>query len=324
VGALADGRGETLGSFLARWLADVPVRTSTRIHYARNLERHIAPALGRIRLEKLRVEDVNELLQAKRASGLSARSCHHIRAVLRNALGRAVRWGYCARNVAELAEPPKVEEYEPRFLSIDEARRFLAAAAGDRLEALYSVALALGLREGEALGLRWDDVDLEAKTLRVTRTLERIPGKGLQLVEPKTKASRRALVLPDAVVRALRAHRARQLEERLGAGDRWQDLGLVFTTYEGRPLSATHVIHGSFRRACSGAGIAYGTRSRRGLRFHDLRHSAATLLLAQGVPQRVVMEQLGHTTLAMTQRYTHVVPQLMRDAAAAMDRALGS
>ena len=129
--------------------------------------------------------------------------------------------------------------------------------------------------------------------------------------------SRRGLALPEAVVRALRAHRSRQLEERLASGAAWQDLGLVFTTYDGRPLQATHVLTGSFHRIRGKAGIDR-------LRFHDLRHSAATLLLAQGVPQRVVMEQLGHSTLAMTQRYTHVVPQLMNDAAAAMDRALGS
>lgn len=240
-----------------------------------------------------------------------------MRAVLRNALGRAVRWGMISRNVAELVDPPRVPEYEARFLTIAEARAFLEAARGDRLEALYSVALALGLRQGEALGLRWADIDLDARALHVTHALVRVPGGGLQLLEPKTKRSRRGLALPEAVVRALRAHRARQLEERLASGAAWQDLGLVFTTYDGRPLQATHVLTGSFHRIREKAGIGR-------LRFHDLRHSAATLLLAQGVPQRVVMEQLGHSTLAMTQRYTHVVPQLMNDAAAAMDRALGS
>jgi len=317
IGTLANARGETVGAFLARWVADVPVRNSTRIHYRRNVELHVVPALGRIPLKKLTAEHVNALMQSKLRAGLSPRSVHHMRAVLRNALGRALRYGLVSRNVAELAEPPRVPEYEARFLTIDEARAFLVAARGDRLEALYSVALSLGLREGEALGLRWSDIDLETRTLRVVHALERTPGKGLQLVEPKTKSSRRALVLPDVVVRALRAHRARQLEERLGAGEQWQDLGLVFATYEGRPLSATHVLSGSFRRIREAAGIGP-------MRFHDLRHSAATLLLAQGVPQRVVMEQLGHSTLAMTQRYTHVVPQLMHDAAAAMDRALGS
>jgi integrase len=278
---------------------------------------HLAPALGRIPLVKLTAEHVNDLIQAKLRAGLSPRSVHHIRAVLRNGFGRAEKWGLVSRIVAALADPPRVPEYGARFLTLDEARAFLAAARGDRLEALYSVALSVGLREGEALGLRWSEVDLEARTLRVTHALERVPGRGLQLVEPKTKSSRRALVLPDIVVRQLRAHRARQLQERIGADALGQDLDLVFTTYEGRPLQATHVLAGRFRRIREAAGIGP-------LRFHDLRHSAATLLLAQGVPQRVVMEQFGHSTLAMTQKYTHVLLQLMNDAASAMDRALGS
>lgn len=317
IGALADGHGETVGAFLARWVEDVPVRPSTRIHYRRNIALHIAPALGRVSLEKLSPEHVNALMRAKLLAGLSPRSVHHMRAVLRNALGRALRYGLVWRNAAELAEPPRVPEYEARYLTISEGRALLAAASGDRLEALYSVALSLGLREGEALGLRWSRVDLEARTLRISHALQPVPGQGLQLVEPKTKSSRRVLTLPDVVVRALRAHRSRQIQERLAAGAAWQDADFVFTTYQGRPLQASHMLAGSFRRVREAAGIGP-------MRFHDLRHSAATLLLAQGVPQRVVMEQLGHSTLAMTQKYTHVLPQLMNDAAAAMDRALGS
>jgi integrase len=323
VGPVA-GPDETVGSFLTRWVDAAGVRESTRDHYRRYVRRHLIPTLGRVALQRLTIEHVEGLLRSKLEAGLAPQSVHHIRAILRNGLARALRNGLVTRNVAELADPPHVAEYEPRFLTVDEARAFLAAAEGDRLETLYSVALALGLREGEALGLRWVDVDLEAKSLHVARTLQRIPGKGLQLLEPKTAKSRRTIALPDRVLRTLRAQRARQLEERVFAGAAWQEQGLVFTTLQGRPLSATHVINGSFRRICDRAGIAYGTRGRRGLRFHDLRHSAATLLLAQGVPQRVVMEQLGHSTLAMTQKYTHVLPQLMTDAAAAMDRALGS
>lgn len=140
--------------------------------------------------------------------------------------------------------------------------------------------------------------------------------------EPKW-GSKRTVVMPEATVRALRAHKVRQNEERLRAGTAWVDRGLVFTTTTGTPVSATNLLKRSFHRICERAGIPYGTRTRRGLRFHDLRHSAATLLLAQGVSQRAVMEILGHSTLRMTQRYMHVVPQLLEEAAAAMDRVLG-
>lgn len=329
LGTLADPRGETLGGFLLRWLADVPVRESTRRSYEKYVRLHLAPALGRIPLRKLTAADVNALIQAKIRGGMSPQSARNMRAVLRNALNRAVRWGLVPRNVAELADPPRVEEYQARFLDIAEARQLLAAATGDRLEALYTVALSLGLRQGEALGLSWRAVDLERRTVRVEVALERVPGKGLRLVPLKTAGSRRALVMPDAVARALRAHRARQLQERLASGPQWQryqdsrelqaDLqDLVFTTCHGTPLGASHVVADSFRPIVRRAGLEGRVR------FHDLRVSAATLLLAQGVAQRTVMEILGHSTLAMTTHYTKVVPQLMHDAAAAMDRALGS
>jgi len=321
---LRGGRSETLGAYLVRWAASTPVRDSTRDHYQRNMARNVIPTLGRVELTKVTGGHVDALLRAKLEQGLSPRSVHHVRAILRNALGRAVKLGLIPRNPVELTDAPRVPAYEARFLSVAEARAFLEAARGDRLEALYSVALALGLRQGEALALAWDAVDLEARTVRVSRTVQRLPGRGLVFSEPKTSGSARTLVMPATVMLALRRHRAAQLEERLAGGGRWQDRGLVFTTYEGRPLSASHVVNGSFRRVCTAAGIPFATRAGRGLRFHDLRHSAATLLLAQGVPQRVVMEQLGHSTLAMTQRYTHVLPSLMGDAAAAMDRALGS
>lgn len=320
-GTLNTARAETLGAFLARWIEGAQVRPSTRGHYRRNLELHVIPTLGRVPLARITAEHVEQLLRDRAAAGLSAQSVHHVRAVLRNALGKALRLGLITRNPVTLTDAPRVPGYEPHFLTIDEARRFVDAARGDRLEALFSVALALGLRQGEALGLAWEHVDLERRTLRVAQALQR---EGRELVEPKTERSKRALVIPDVVVRALRAHRTRQEWERRIAGERWRESGLVFTTLDGRPLAAGNVVRRNFRRICERAGIAYGTKTRHGLRFHDLRHSAATLLLAQGVPQRVVMEQLGHSTLAMAARYTHVVPSLMDEAAAAMDRALGS
>jgi len=184
------------------------------------------------------------------------------------------------------------------------------------MEALYTVALALGLRQGEALGLQWGDIDLEARQLRVLRALQRRVDGRIELSEPKTRRSKRTIRMPEAVVVALREHRGRQRRDRLKAGESWLDEDFVFTDEVGRPLDGTRVTK-IFQRVLVRAGLPR-------LRFHDLRHSAATLLLVQGVPARVVMETLGHSEVGITlNTYSHVVPILEEEAAAAMDRALG-
>jgi integrase len=185
---------------------------------------------------------------------------------------------------------------------------------GDRLEALYTVALAVGLREGEAFALRWEDVDLDEGILTVRHALMRMKGR-VELAEPKTPRSRRTIALPRSVVGALRAHRTMQLEERLRAGEGWQDWGLVFATTVGTPLNRSDVLQ-AFRRHLEGAGLPR-------MRFLDLRHSCASLLLAQGVHPRVVMETLGHSTINVTMNvYSHVLPSLQREAAEQMDAVL--
>lgn len=219
-----------------------------------------------------------------------------------------------ARNVATLVDVPRVQRPEVQPFSLEQARTILDAIRGNRFEALYSVALAVGLRRGEALGLRWDDVDLDAGTLKVRTALQRIDGK-LQLVEPKTSRSRRTIALPDMAVAALRSHRARQLQERLLAGSRWQDTGMVFTTSIGTYMEPRNLTR-HFNRTVKNAGLPPK-------RFHDLRHTCASLLLAQGVHARVVMEILGHSQIGLTMdTYSHVAPSLQRDAAGRMNDAL--
>jgi integrase len=209
---------------------------------------------------------------------------------------------------------PRVPTYEIQPFTPDEARVFLAAARRHRLEALYAVALTLGLRQGEALGLRWDDVDLSMGYIRVARQLQRFDGK-FQLVEPKTARSRRTIVMPPTICKLLTDHRERQAQERNAAGVRWKEWGLVFTRADGYPLDGTVVTH-QFHEFLDLAGLPQR-------RFHDLRHSCATLLLAQGVSPRVVMEILGHSQIALTMNtYTHVVPDLRRDAATRMESLL--
>jgi len=304
-----------VAQFFERWLADT-IAPSRRAKTYRSYEQiarcHLIPDLGRVQLAKLEPQQVQTLLKRKQAEGLSARTVAYIRAVLRQALNQALRWGLVARNVAALVEPPKVEHFRITPLSPAQTTAFLETAKGERLEALYRVALSLGLRQGEALGLRWEDIDLEGRTLRVAVALQAANGT-LTLVEPKTENARRTLPLPLALVAALRAHRARQAEERLKLGEHWHDHGLVFCTRFGTPIHPRNLIR-SFHALRKRAGLPSP-------RFHDLRHSCLSLLAAQGIPARVAMEIAGHSDIRLTQNvYTHVYDEAKQQAADVMDR----
>lgn len=275
---------------------------------------HVVPALGSKRLERLTAADVRVLLNGKRDAGLAANTIRHIHALLRVAPTQAVREDLAPRNVASLVQVPMPPAADVRPLDVEEARRLLDAARGDRLYALWEVALGIGLRRGEALGLHWQDVDLEAGALRVEQTLQRTGGR-LVLAPPKTARSRRTVPLPPVCVAALRAHRVAQAREQLAVGPAWQDSGLVFTTGLGTAIEPRNV-NRSFAALCRRAGL-------RPIRLHDLRHTCATLLLAHGVSARVVMETLGHSQIAITMNtYTHVLPVLQREAADRMDALL--
>lgn len=251
---------------------------------------HLGPGLGHLRLAALQPQHVQAFLNAKLAGGLSPRTVRYLHAILRRALGQAEKWGLVVRNVARLVDPPKVRRPEVRPLTLEEARTFLTAVQGHRLEALFTVALALGRRQGEVLGLRWEDVDLERGTLSVRYQLQRVAG-GLVVVAPKSERSRRTIELPRPVVEALRRHRLRQLEERLRAGEAWRDSGLVFTSTIGMPLEPRNLIR-EYHALLDRAGLPRRP-------FHHLRHTAA-LLLAQGSDIRVVQQVLGHSQIALT------------------------
>lgn len=205
---------------------------------------------------------------------------------------------------------PRVERKEIEPLTPDEISAFLGQIGGDRLEALYVLALTTGLRRGELLGLRWMDIDLDRGSLRVVRSLQRVSGR-TAFVEPKSTRSRRVVGFAPFVGEVLRVHRARQVAERLASAEEWDDPELVFTTDSGKPLDGMNLTH-RFQLLLKRAGV-------RRRRFHDLRHSCATVLLAQGVPARVVMEMLGHSQISVTMNtYTHVLPALQQEAAARM------
>jgi integrase len=309
----------TMSEYLNRWLNEVAkqrTRPMTWRGYEHLVRLHILPTLGRVRLAKLTPQHVQSLVTQKvREGSLAPRTIQYMHSVLRAALNQAVRWRMVHYNAAAMVSTPPPTRREVRVLAPGEARQLLDAARGDRLEALYSVALALGLRQGEALGLMWGDLDLESGVLRVRRASQRIPHQGTQLVETKTMRSRRTLVMPPIVISRLRAHRARQALERLAAGDRWVDLDLVFPSERGTLADGPNVTH-RFHKLLKRAGLPP-------MRFHDLRHACASLLLVQGVHPRVVMETLGHSQISLTMNtYSHVLPILQREAADRMEAVL--
>lgn len=301
--------GTTMAAFLDQWLTTIKpsIRPKTYKSYESIVRLHLAPAIGRVRIDKLTQQHVHELMAAKALEGLSLRTVTYIRNVLRAALNQAMKWDLVPRNVATLVDPPKVEAYEPTIISKTQATRLLESLRGDRLYALYALALSIGLRQGEVLGLRWSDVDLDRGNVAIRRQLQVIDGVQV-LTEPKSKTSRRTIPLPSSLIELLRTHRRNQLEERIRVGGRWQaQWDLVFTTPIGTPLDDSN-IRKHFREALTTAGLPP-------MRFHDMRHSAASMLAALGVHPSVAQRILGHanihTTLAV---YTHVENVAMREA----------
>ena len=323
VNDVADGspppsRSPQVGAFLYQWLVAVrpTLRPKTYVSYEGVVRLHLVPQLGRVALEKLSIEHIANLMTKMQVDRrLSPTTVRYVLLILRNALGKAVRWGLVGRNVATLVDPPRVGHKEVRVLSPEEATKLLEAARGEAIEGLVTVAISTGVRLGEALGLQWRDVDLDRRQLRINKSLQRVSGQGQVLMETKTRRSRRILVLPVKTAEALRALRDNQNRLRRAAGSAWRDKGYVFTSSIGEPLDQRNVSR-MFRQVLRKAKLPK-------MRFHDLRHSCASLLLAQHISPRVVMETLGHSRISVTMdTYTHVMPALMRDAADAMDRSL--
>ena len=305
----------TVSAFLERWLNDSvrgSVRASTHASYGRQVVRYIVPAIGGMKLKKLTPAHVQGMYRSMLDRGLATRTVQYTHAVLRRAMKQAVRWGMIPRNPCDDADPPKLQREEIRPLDRGQTGRLLEAAEGDRLEALYTLTVHTGLRPGELLALRWDDVDLEAATLQVNRALS-----DGEFTAPKASKSRRRIDLTTGSVNALRAHRKRQLEERMRRAGLWQDRGLVFPSSVGTPLSHRNVVR-SFKALLHRAGLPATVR------LYDLRHTCATLLLSRNVHPKYVQELLGHASIALTlDTYSHVLPGMGGGATGAMEDALG-
>jgi integrase len=320
------------------------------------------PGLGKLALGRLKPTNIERWFDEHQTAGAGTRTIRYARAVLRVALNQARKWELLSVNAAALVDPPRHTAKQIQPLAPEQARALLVAARGHRLGALVSVGTAVGLRIGEALGLRWADVDLDAGTLSVTQAIERSGGEPvgrrsmlaasrelrkriaaapkrsaerrqlraeleklrkqwrpvrstLRITEPKSPRSRRTVRVPSVVLTALKSHRTRQLEERLGAGGDWEDSGLVFTSPIGSAVDPRNATR-EFKALLVSAALP-------NIRFHDLRHTAATLLLAQGVDPRTIMETLGHSQISLTMNtYSHVLPALQAEAAARLDAVL--
>lgn len=309
----------TVGAFLNDWLVSVKgtVRPRTYERYESIVRRHLTPALGKKRLARLDPEDLDRFYADKVESGLSKMTVVHIHRVLHAALRQAARRGLVVRNVSDVVSPPRPDRKPMKTLTPEQASALIAAADGDRLRALYVLALTTGMRKGELLGLRWRDADLDGRSLRVQGSLQQIPGEGLKIVEPKTASSRRQIMLTETGVDALRRHRAEQAQERLRSGGTWEDHDMVFASTNGGPINPSNLSYRSFGPLLTKAKVPK-------VRFHDLRHTCATLLLGEGVHAKVVSEMLGHTEVGITlDLYSHVTPTMQKGAADALDGLLG-
>jgi integrase len=251
----------------------------------------------------------------KLKDGYSAKTIALMHSTLRKALDSAVRDGMVARNVAALVTPPRLTSFDAHILSVEEARRLIDTARGSRLEALIILAITTGLRKGELLALRWQDVDLQEGVLYVRRTVNRYGKYGMIVSEPKTKSSRRRIVLAEIAVNALKVHYEVQKQRKEAARDIWEENNLVFCNRSGKYL-LPETFHKQFKNLLRKGGLP-------DIRLHDLRHSAASLLLAMGVHPKVVQELLGHSSISTTlDVYSHVIPSLQREASEKMHNLL--
>jgi len=300
---------QTVNQFLDRWLEGVErsakLAPRTKKHYADMVRLHITPVIGRVRLAKLTLHDVERMMREASTPSNAAKA----RGILRIALNRGMKMGDVTRNVAVLTDAPekerKTDKVEP--LSPEETTKLLDTVRGHRLEALYIVALGLGLREGELLGLRWKDVDFDRKLLTVAQQVQRIDHV-LTMTEPKSRSSHAALPMIEDVADALRAHRERQQEEITVNAHRWRDHGLVFPTSIGTPMDARNLVR-NWHAALDRADIPR-------TRFHNLRHTCASFLYAHGARDREVMEIMRHSQISLTMNtYTHIRASALRDTA---------
>jgi integrase len=320
-GIVFDDKNLTLGEYLDRWLSDAVRGTVRESTYSRDkylVTNHVKPSIGRVKLKNVNALHLQSLYRERLDSGLSGSTVQKIHHVLHKALSQAMRWDLIPRSPADSVKAPTPAPKEMHPLSALEARQLLEAAQGDRLEALYVLAIHTGIRRGESLALKWADVDLDLATVRVRRTLTRgEDGRGY-VVGAATKSGKgRHVRLTPRAVEALKRHRARQAKEKLKVGGLYRDQDLVFAGEGGNPINPSNLRNRSFKPLLERAGLPRIT-------FHDLRHTCASLLFQRNVHPKFVQELLGHASVAITlDTYSHMLPGMGGEAADAMKEILG-
>jgi len=313
-----DNSKVTVGEFLRLWLkdyAEVNTSAKTAEGYKGKIQLYLIPKLGHLRLCKLTTQQVNRLYADMIAKPLSPQTVLHTHRILKLALGHAVKWGIMSRNVCDAVDPPRVYRKEMVALDIPDIQRLLEAAESSTYKHVFFLALYTGLRRGELLGLRWSDVDLKDKTLSVNQNAIRLKGNGIILTKPKTERSRRLVRLWSDTVMLLNVLKTQQKDQLEMAGIDWDETSLVFQNSEGKTLSPDTVSH-AFKKIVKQIGLP-------NLRFHDLRHTHATIMLKVGTPPNVVSERLGHSSVSITMDiYSHVLPGMQEEAAKAFENAL--
>nr|HET6903255.1 site-specific integrase [Ktedonobacteraceae bacterium] len=309
-GTLASGPNVTVQEYLESWLEDThkpTVRLSTYLNYRKLLKNYLVPGLGKIKLQKLTPQQVQAFYSKKINEGLSPKTVTNVHGVLHKALDNAVKWNMLSRNVCDAVTPPRVPRKELNYLTKEQAHTLLKEVKAHKLEALLTLAITTGMRRGELLALRWQDIDFENGSIQVKRAVSYMKEYGYVESEPKTARSRREIMLPAFVVDILVQHREHQKEQRRTIGVDWLDKNLVFTNATGDFYSPSTMLK-VFKRFLISIGLPH-------MRFHDVRHSAATILLTMKVHPKVVQEILGHSQITTTMDiYSHAMPSLQGDA----------
>lgn len=321
-GTQVDPKKTTVAELLETWLGAKAgaVSSNSLKDYEITIRRHVKPALGHVKVQRLTPAQVQAQVTAWRDGGLQPRTIARCHSVLNQALAQAAKWGMVSRNVCSVVKRPSLVKRPATVGNREEWSAFLEVAKGDALAPIWYFLAVEGMRRGEALGLRWQDVNWERRTVHIAQSV--VPdrsdrGRAVIRSRAKTAAGSRSVRLTAETIAVLKEHRDRQTFQRQSAGDRWQDHDLIVCTATGRPINPNNVTR-SYQRLVMLSGVPR-------IRVHDMRHSAATMLLRAGVPAKIISERLGHATLAITlDTYSHVLPDMQEVAAEVMSALLSA